>query len=433
MEALRPVMVTAPSHVTTSAPPRNAASVLMNIHRNAKMEDVIKEYRLLQEDELFTDLTLVTGDGQKKRVHSLVLASTSTFIRDWIQSVFHLQSEFVVVLPDVLGNDLDVLISILYGFDVVVPEDVVGKLYNAADLLAISVDLPFNTNSAPPTSTNSPPLCCWHCNSVFGTLDDLQLHLNTHVGERFKKKTHICQECKKVLPSMWKLRQHLATAHKRQLKPPAAKTTPTNVVQDHLYAEKPVAAAVEKTAANAKPSAVSDHLYSAKRLTRKEVEDKLKRKEKSAQMKKMDHLYSAPSSPTNPGTSEFPSEKAKKRPKMSSSKKQRMEVKTNTKLRQNLAKNDHECAKCGKVFPQPYRLSRHVREVHLKERRHTCKYCDKAFFKLTSMSRHELTHQTHDKWKCPNCQKCFRDESCLKYHCKKNVCEKPSRLRKRKR
>ena len=80
------------------------------------------------------------------------------------------------------------------------------------------------------------------------------------------------------------------------------------------------------------------------------------------------------------------------------------------------------CDQCDKAFPQPYRLNRHIREVHVKERRHFCRYCDKAFFKLTSKERHELTHLEHDKWKCGSCERVFRDQSSLKYHEKKEVC-----------
>ena len=46
---------------------------------------------------------------------------------------------------------------------------------------------------------------------------------------------------------------------------------------------------------------------------------------------------------------------------------------------------------CPQKFPNnPYnftetnRLNRHIREVHLKEKKHYCSVCDKAFFKVTS-------------------------------------------------
>ena len=73
--------------------------------------------------------------------------------------------------------------------------------------------------------------------------------------------------------------------------------------------------------------------------------------------------------------------------------------------------------------PQPYRKNRHVMEVHQKEKRHFCKYCDKSFFKMSSKKRHELTHVEHDTWKCNVCSKTFKDQSSLKYHTQKRVCQ----------
>jgi len=86
------------------------------------------------------------------------------------------------------------------------------------------------------------------------------------------------------------------------------------------------------------------------------------------------------------------------------------------------------CDFCDRVFPQAYRLSRHVLEVHKKEKRHRCQICEKSFFKLSSKKRHELTHVTHDTWKCSSCMKIFKDSSSLKYHVRKKVCTKKTKL-----
>ena len=93
-------------------------------------------------------------------------------------------------------------------------------------------------------------------------------------------------------------------------------------------------------------------------------------------------------------------------------------------LRKNKSIQMFPCDQCDKQFPQPYRLNRHIREVHIKERRHSCQYCSKAFFKLTSKERHELTHAIHDMWRCEKCEKVFRDQSSLIYHDNKKVCQK---------
>merc|ERR1712150_50703 len=89
-----------------------------------------------------------------------------------------------------------------------------------------------------------------------------------------------------------------------------------------------------------------------------------------------------------------------------------------------LALGKFSCASCGKHFPQAYRLRRHVREVHDKEKMFECDECEKKFFKTNSLTRHKIS--VHDKirpFSCPNCDSKFKDKSALKYHTKKNVCQ----------
>merc|ERR1711864_61494 len=81
------------------------------------------------------------------------------------------------------------------------------------------------------------------------------------------------------------------------------------------------------------------------------------------------------------------------------------------------------CLTCGKKFPQAYRLRRHVREVHDKEKLYKCGECHKEFFKSTSLIRHKIS--VHDKvrpFACPTCDSRFKDRSALKYHVRKKVC-----------
>ena len=83
--------------------------------------------------------------------------------------------------------------------------------------------------------------------------------------------------------------------------------------------------------------------------------------------------------------------------------------------------------KCEQLF-NSFHIFRHVLEVHKKEKRHRCQICEKSFFKLSSKKRHELTHVTHDTWKCSSCMKIFKDSSSLKYHVRKKVCTKKTKL-----
>ena len=83
----------------------------------------------------------------------------------------------------------------------------------------------------------------------------------------------------------------------------------------------------------------------------------------------------------------------------------------------------NECSHCGKIFSQPYRLKRHIREVHDHDKFHKCEDCNKTFFRLSNLQRHKRS--VHDKirpYECPNCNAKFKDKSALKYHNKKNVC-----------
>ena len=89
-----------------------------------------------------------------------------------------------------------------------------------------------------------------------------------------------------------------------------------------------------------------------------------------------------------------------------------------------LAIGKFSCASCGKGFPQAYRLRRHVREVHDKEKMYECDECEKKFFKTNSLTRHKISvHEKIRPFSCQNCQSKFKDKSALKYHTKKNVCQ----------
>ncbi len=91
--------------VSTSSPQAQT----MNVHRNTKvidgiqhcsidsfispqLEDIFGEFHRLREDELFTDMELVAAGSSRteercRRVHSLVLAASSEFIKQWIESM----------------------------------------------------------------------------------------------------------------------------------------------------------------------------------------------------------------------------------------------------------------------------------------------------------------------------------------------------------
>jgi len=187
----------------------------------------------------------------------------------------------------------------------------------------------------------------------------------------------------------------------------------------------------------------SDHLYSAKHLTEKEAAEMATRarKEMMTQKKKAtsdhDHLYSSqPSSPTSaPISTSLRQIRAKRQSvqamghSYAAARPRPPPTSTAGRPRPGPAASTvmFGCDRCDRAFPQPYRLNRHIREVHERVKVHACRVagCSKAFFKVTSRNRHELTHDgQHDKWKCGRCLKCFRDQTALNYHVAKKVCSK---------
>jgi hypothetical protein len=74
--------IAAPSHLTF----RQGVHIqMMNIHRNSKVEDILEEYHILRDEDTFTDLEVVTRDGKSRRLHSLVMAASSEFLRHWME------------------------------------------------------------------------------------------------------------------------------------------------------------------------------------------------------------------------------------------------------------------------------------------------------------------------------------------------------------
>lgn len=115
------------------------------------------------------------------------------------------------MLPDVPQKHMEAVISILYGVSVAVPSHLLDEINDLADMLGISVDLPFTvSNSTPggeviecqPNSENPESvMCCWHCSQSFGDFPALQNHILTchdRVHLPGKRKIHRCNVCFKV-------------------------------------------------------------------------------------------------------------------------------------------------------------------------------------------------------------------------------------------
>eukprot|EP00094_Tigriopus_californicus_P000396 TCALIF_00385-PA protein Name:"Similar to Ovol2 Transcription factor Ovo-like 2 (Mus musculus)" AED:0.66 eAED:0.66 QI:0/0/0/0.33/1/1/3/0/499 len=494
----------------------------MNIHRNSKVEEILDEYHNLQNSELFTDLDFITKNGGRKSVHSLVLAASSDFLKQWMENSFPSPwNRFTIILPEIDCVELDIIISILYGVDSAVPEELVPKINQLADMLGISVDLPFRVVRSSTLRDGGEielvdpnevinPICCWHCNKAVDDFEHLKVHLMSHAGAQLaKKKVHRCLECNKVYPNIWKLRQHYREHALRrklaketskvpdpidniseqvlasvQMPPPPPPPLPSVAVRnkrnpnefslpDHTRPKRKLNAVRDDHSYDFRraktvpkiPDDRSDHQYSTRSLKKLPIKFHEPKEPKVSKTSEDDPLQSgaqANSTSKNDSSnaskplfsqgddvtkiaptkrSSSPLEIRKSRQKTPSKASQSIQAMGHsyaaarprrisgslTGGKGPLTSQMYPCDQCNKTFPQPYRLNRHIKEVHIKEKRHFCQFCDKAFFKTTSKDRHELTHSDHQLWRCDVCDKNFRDQSSLKYHVNHNVCMKKDR------
>ena len=78
-------------------------------------------------------------------------------------------------------------------------------------------------------------------------------------------------------------------------------------------------------------------------------------------------------------------------------------------------KSRHICQVCGAVFTRNKQVLRHVRSVHMGEKRYQCDICEKQFFTKYHMTAHKAIH-FEPKLSCPYCCRIFREYSSLKRH-----------------
>ena len=73
------------------------------------------------------------------------------------------------------------------------------------------------------------------------------------------------------------------------------------------------------------------------------------------------------------------------------------------------------CRWCSKAFKKQFRVRRHERMVHCKERPHICPYCSKAFAQSSDLRKHKVS--IHKMVLCTICHKVFADENEKQTHC----------------
>jgi len=353
----------------------------------------------------------------------------------------------IIDLQDVEGNH-----TINIQKDKVEPNPV--KMLKIDDKNNIPSASPVAEETVGPTDADgsSLPLCCWHCSLPFPSFPSLSSHqCCTNTSSPLYRRHHRCPQCGDLLSSMWRLRQHLATHQpvrpgqavggsssdhpygrsSRRVQPSSVKVQPG----DHGYATATLsrstgaAVPVQEPAEGTPPgSAVhSEHSYGTKRDSSPEDEQR-------NSFERTDHIYSAATMISETSKDKQAVDDVKSTGREDHQYFQLSE-RSSPRFRKLLPKEEFNsssksstaasfpCCSCDKSFPQAYRLKRHIREVHDKEKMFKCEECDKKFFKSNSLVRHKIA--VHDKirpFSCPNCDSRFKDRSALKYHTKKNVC-----------
>ena len=111
---------------------------MLHIQHPAKHQEFFEMFRKLKHNEIFTDVTFVTGkDGRFLPVHRMVLASYSQMLKSIFENAFDLH--YKILLPDVEYTDVEALCHILYGVNVTVPRSRFRKIHQLGEMLGIPV------------------------------------------------------------------------------------------------------------------------------------------------------------------------------------------------------------------------------------------------------------------------------------------------------
>ncbi|XP_041968381.1 zinc finger and BTB domain-containing protein 41-like isoform X4 [Aricia agestis] len=82
----------------------------------------------------------------------------------------------------------------------------------------------------------------------------------------------------------------------------------------------------------------------------------------------------------------------------------------------NVKLKEFKCSMCIKVFTLSGKLKKHIRTVHLKEKRYACDKCEWKFYSTSELKEHMIKHGGERKFQCMVCKKSYARKYTLREH-----------------
>ncbi|KAG7298300.1 hypothetical protein JYU34_017899 [Plutella xylostella] len=84
-----------------------------------------------------------------------------------------------------------------------------------------------------------------------------------------------------------------------------------------------------------------------------------------------------------------------------------------------MARPEHKCPVCLKVYITKSLCNNHVKNVHMKEKNRECDVCHMRFYTKSDVARHRVTHTGEKNFSCNLCNNLFASKDSLRRHLKR--------------